>query len=132
MRVKDIRDYIETLELADQVYSSRMPVDGTPRMIGIYNSKHPYPYKPAIGGEMSYGILHVTILIHWTRDPDETEAQTDRFFRILKEVKDEEINGETIKFILPEFEPQDVGTDPNGVFERVIEAAIYYEKLMEV
>lgn len=128
MRVSDIRDYIETLGLADIVYSSKMPVDGTPRMIGVYNSKHPYPYKPAIGGQMSYGILHVTILIHWTRDPDETEEQTDRIFKSLTETREAEVNGKTIKFILPEYEAMDVGTDPNGIFERVIEAAIYYKK----
>ncbi len=128
MRVSDIRDYIETLGLADIVYSSKMPVDGTPRMIGVYNSKHPYPYKPAIGGQMSYGILHVTILIHWTRNPDETEEQTDRIFKSLTETREAEVNGKTIKFILPEYEAMDVGTDPNGTFERVIEAAIYYKK----
>lgn len=128
MRVSDIRDYIETLGLADIVYSSKMPVDGTPRMIGVYNSKHPYPYKPAIGTQMSYGILHVTILIHWTRDPDETEEQTDRVFKALTEAREAEVNGKTIKFILPEYEAMDVGTDPNGIFERVIEAAIYYKK----
>ena len=128
MRVSDIRDYIETLGLADIVYSSKMPVDGTPRMIGVYNSKHPYPYKPAIGGQMSYGILHVTILIHWTRNPDETEEQTDRVFKALTEAREAEVNGKTIKFILPEYEAMDVGTDPNGIFERVIEAAIYYKK----
>lgn len=128
MRVSDIRDYIETLGLADIVYSSKMPVDGTPRMIGVYNSKHPYPYKPAIGGQMSYGILHVTILIHWTRNPDETEEQTDRIFKSLTETREAEVNGKTIKFILPEYEAMDVGTDPNGIFERVIEAAIYYKK----
>ena len=128
MRVKDIRDYVETLNLAEQVYSSRMPVDGTPRMIGIYNSKHPYPYKPAIGGEMSYGILHATILIHWTRDPDETEEQTDIVFDTLRSIRNEEVNGQTLKHVLPEYEPMDVGCDPNGIFERVIEAAFYYEK----
>ena len=128
MRVSDIRDYIETLGLADIVYSSKMPVDGTPKMIGVYNSKHPYPYKPAIGGQMSYGILHVTILIHWTRNPDETEEQTDRVFKALTEAREAEVNGKTIKFILPEYEAMDVGTDPNGIFERVIEAAIYYKK----
>ena len=128
MRVSDIRDYIETLGLADIVYSSKMPVDGTPKMIGVYNSKHTYPYKPAIGGQMSYSILHVTILIHWTRDPDETEEQTDRIFKSLTETREAEVNGKTIKFILPEYEAMDVGTDPNGIFERVIEAAIYYKK----
>lgn len=128
MRVSDIRDYIETLGLADIVYSSKMPVDGTPKMIGIYNSKHPYPYKPAIGARVSYGILHVTILIHWTRDPDETEEKTKEVFKALTQTREAEVNGEVIKFILPEYEPVDVGTDPNGMFERVIEAAIYYKE----
>ena len=131
MRVSDIRDYIESLGLADLVYSSRMPVDGTPRMIGVYNSKHPYPYKPGIGRDLSYGIRHVTILIHWTRDPDETEAQTDTVFDALRNTRDAEVNGWKLKFVIPEYEPIDVGTDPNGMFERVIEAAFYYEKQKE-
>ena len=35
---------------------------------------------------------------------------------------------ETIKFIQPLYEPQDVGTDDSGIYEMVIEAAVIYEK----
>ena len=131
MRVSDIRDYIESLGLADLVYSSKMPVDGTPRMIGVYNSKHPYPYKPGIGQDLSYKVLHATILIHWTRDPDATEAQTEIVFDALRNTRNAEVNGWKLKFVIPEYEPIDVGTDPNGIFERVIEVAFYYDKNKE-
>ena len=131
MRVADIRDYIETLGLADLVYSSKMPVDGTLHMIGVYNSKHPYPYKPGTGQDLSYGIRHVTILIHWSRDPDATEEQTDIVFDALRGTRNASVNGWKLKFVIPQYEPMDVGTDPNGIYERVIEAAFYYEKLKE-
>lgn len=131
MRVSDIRDYIDTLGLADFVYSSKMPRDGRLRMIGVYNSKHPYPFKPGIGQGMSYGVRHVTILIHWTREPDETEKETDTLFDALIQTRDVTVNGWKLKFVIPVYEPMDIGTDSNGVFERVIEAAVYYEKTKE-
>lgn len=129
MTLADIRDYIASLDLADHVYMSKMP-DKIDKSIGVYNSKHQYPYKTAIGGSNleSYGTKYVTFLVHWNKSPRDTEQATMNLFEAIKATDEVKINNETIKFIQPLYKPQDVGTDDAGIFEMVIEAAVIYNK----
>ena len=39
MMLSDVRDFIESLKLADYVYMSKMP-DKKEKSFGVYNSKH--------------------------------------------------------------------------------------------
>lgn len=129
MTLADVRDYIASLNLADHVYMGKLP-DKEEKSIGVYNSKHQYLYHTAIGGpdQESYGQKYVTFLVHWNKSPRDTEKATTDLFEVLRRVRDAEINKETIKFIQPLYEPQDVGTDDSGIYEMVIEAAVIYEK----
>ncbi|RHQ94289.1 hypothetical protein DWX83_00550 [Ruminococcus sp. AF21-42] len=129
MTLADVRDYIASLNLADHVYMGKLP-DKEEKSIGVYNSKHQYPYHTAIGGpdQEGYGQKYVTFLVHWNKSPRDTEKATTDMFEVLRRVRDAEINKETIKFIQPLYEPQDVGTDDSGIYEMVIEAAVIYEK----
>ena len=104
MTLADVRDYVESLKLADHVYMGKMP-DKQDKSIGVYNSKHQYAYSTAIGGPdlQSYGTKYVTLLVHWTRSPRETEEAAAALF-------------------------EDVGTDDAGIYEMVIEAAVIYQK----
>ena len=43
-------------------------------------------------------------------------------------MRDAEVNEEKIKFFMPMYEPQDIGTDDDGIWESVIEAAVIFEK----
>lgn len=38
------------------------------------------------------------------------------------------VNDETIKFILPVYDLQDIGVDDSGIYEMVIELAVIFEK----
>jgi hypothetical protein len=127
--LSDVRDYIESLQLADHVYMSKLDAKKD-KSIGIYYSKHEQAYKTAIGGPAleSYGVKYVTILVHWNKSPRETEKVTTDMFRALQKTREKTINEEIIKFIQPLYEPQDVGTDDAGIYEMVIEAAVIYEK----
>lgn len=129
MTLADVRDYIASLNLADHVYMGKLP-DKEEKSIGVYNSKHQYLYHTAIGGpdQEGYGQKYVTFLVHWNKSPRDTEKATTDLFEVLRRVRDAEINKETIKFIQPLYEPQDVGTDDSGIYEMVIEAAVIYEK----
>ena len=49
MMLSDVRDYVESLELADHVYMGSLP-DKQEKSIGVYNSKHQQEYKTALGG----------------------------------------------------------------------------------
>ncbi|MFR0075753.1 MAG: hypothetical protein ACLRVD_16000 [Blautia caecimuris] len=62
MTLADVRDYIASLGIAEQVYMGKMP-DKQDRSIGAYHSKHQRAYKTAIGGPAmeSYGVKYVTL-----------------------------------------------------------------------
>lgn len=130
IRLSDVRDYIESLKIADNVYSGKMDTKKD-KSIGVYHSKHSHTYSTAIGGPAlkSYGTKYVTFLIHWSNSQRETEKAANELFETLESVSEVQVNEKTIKFIqLLVDEPVDVGTDDAGIYEMVIEAAVIYQK----
>lgn len=129
MMLSDVRDYIDSLGLADYVYMGKMP-GKKDKSIGVYNSKHQHAYKTAIGGTAleSYGTKYVTLLVHWNKSPSDTEKAATALFDAVTKAREVTINNSKIKFIQPLYDLQDVGTDDAGIFEMVIEAAVIYEK----
>lgn len=129
MIVADVRDFIESMNLAEHVYCGKMP-GKMEKAIGVYNSKHQYAGHAALGGSQyeKYGIRHITLLIHWNKSNRDTEKATTELFNRIREIRDTEINGEKIKFFMPMYEPQDIGTDDDGIYESVIETAVIFEK----
>lgn len=102
MTLADVRDYIDSLGLADYVYMAKLP-DKQDRSIGVYNSKHQYPYKVAIGGPAleSYGTRYITLLVHWNKSPRETEKAATALFEAIQKTREAKINDATIKFFQP-------------------------------
>jgi hypothetical protein len=100
------------------------------KSVGVYNSKHEYAYKVAIGGPAleSYGTKYVTLLVHWNKSPRETEKAATELFEAVRSAREVTVNEEKIKFIQPLYDLQDIGTDDAGIFEMVIEAAVIFEK----
>ena len=121
MMLSDVRDYVESLGISKNVYMGKLP-DKPEKSIGVYNT--------AIGGSHleGYGEKPVTILVHWNRSPRDTEKAATELFEKLRAARNTEINNETIKFIQPLYEIQDVGTDDAGIYEMVIEVAVIFEK----
>lgn len=129
MMLSDIRDYIASLGLADQVYMGKL--DPKPeQVIGVYNSKHEHAYQVPIGGPSlaSYELKYVTILLHWNKSPRETETAGKRLFEAVAATREATVNEKLIKFVQPLYELQDVGTDESGVYEMVMEAAFVCRK----
>lgn len=129
MMLSDIRDYIASLRLADSVYIGPLP-DKPEKTVGVYNSKHQHEYRVAIGGPEleSYGTKYITLLVHWNKSQRETEKAGKAIFKAVRGARNASINDETIKFILPVYDLEDVGVDDSGVYEMVIEAAVIYDK----
>ena len=129
MTLADVRDFIASLDLTKEVYMGKLP-DKPERSIGVYNSKHQYPYHGTLGGpnQQGYGIKHITLLVHWNKSPRDTEKVATALFDAINIVRDAKINKTTIKFIQLLYDLQDIGTDETGVYEYVIEAAVIYEK----
>lgn len=129
MTLADIRDYIDSLGLSKNVYIAKLP-DKQKEAIGIYNSKHQYPYRATIGGTSleGYREKYISILIHWNESERETEAIAAELFEKIRTARDIETDNETIKFMQPLYELQDIGTDDFGICEMVIEAVVIYAK----
>lgn len=129
MMLSDVRDYIASLNLADYVYMGKLDAKKE-KSVGVYNSKHQHAYQTVIGGYelKSYDSKYVTLLVHWNKSPRDTEKAAMDLFEKLKEVRNVTINDETIKFIQPLYNIQDVGTDDAGTYEMVIEVAVIYER----
>lgn len=127
MMLSDVRDYVASLGLAEHVFMGKLDAKQD-KSIGIYNSKHEHKYKTTLGGERnkSYGMKYVTLLVHWNNSPRETEKAAMRLFEAVSSTENVTINETMIKFIQPLYEIQDVGTDSAGIFEMVIEIAVFF------
>lgn len=132
MMLADVRDYIDSLGIAEHVYMGKLP-DKEDKSIGVYNSKHQYPYRTVLGGPplKGYDEKYVTILIHWNKSPRDTEKAAAELFKKLELTRDAIINDETIKFFQPLYPVQNVDTDDAGIYEMVIEGAFIFEKKKE-
>lgn len=129
MKLADIRDYTASVVGSIPVYMDKLP-DGLSKVVCVYNSKHTHTYKTSIGGHdlKSYEEKYCTWLVHWNASPTDAETAARELFELLRDTKDATINGKTIKFILPIYEPQDVGCDDAGIYEWVIEAVVVSDK----
>lgn len=137
-----IRDWIEEMQLADHHYIGKLDAKQD-RSIGVYQRNVYSEPRVAIGGRelASYDVKYISVLVHWNEDAWETEKAAFRLFEQLKAARDvirtEEVTEEDqtttathrILFIDMQVpEPVDVGTDDNGIYERVIWADVYYER----
>lgn len=132
MMLKDIRDYVASLEIAEdeRCYCGKMP-DKEEKSIGTYPLKNSRPNNIPIGGmgNASYRTKGISFLIHWNRSSTETERVSIALQEALISCREQQINGHTIKFIDVSYdEPIPVDTDENGIYEYVIECFFYYER----
>lgn len=124
----NIRDFLKRFDLFKHYYIGKLD-NKQDKSLGIYSLKRSEPPITAIGGDSSYDIKGVSLLIHYNNNADETEIAALRLFEKLRTVKDVTIGNTQIymiQLLMPE--PVDVGTDDKGVYERVIEMKIYYER----
>lgn len=124
----NIRDFLKRFDLFEHYYIGKLD-NKQDKSLGIYSLKRNDPPVTAIGGDSSYDIKGVSLLIHYNNNADETEIAALRLFEKLRTVKDVTIGNTQIymiQLLMPE--PVDVGTDDKGVYERVIEMKIYYER----
>lgn len=125
--LSDVREWLKTLINAEHYYVGKL--DRKPeKAIGVYQ-RRPSPPVAAIGQPSSYEIKPISVLIHWNKNADVTEKAAYELYKKLGAAASLTLNDTPVKFIsLLQSEPVDVGTDDNGIFERVIEFDIYYER----
>lgn len=130
--LKDIRQCISELGVADDdnVYIGKLD-NKKQKSIGIYNRKLEGSPHVALGGLKctTYDAKPVSLLIHWNNSKNETEMAACELFEKLRSISGLDIGDNHINFLrLMVPEPQDVGTDDNGVYEYVIWLDFVYER----
>lgn len=128
MTLFDVNELIKSFDLAEHHYIGKL--DGMQeKAIGVYSRSQSGSPLRAFGEYSSYGLKPVTVMVHWDKNAHRTELAALELFEALKNTKNTNANGTLVHFIkLLGFEPFDIGTDKNGVYERVINFDVYYER----
>lgn len=132
LALKDIRQYISDLGIAEdgKVYIGKLD-NKQHKSIGVYSRTVNGPPQVALGGLSctTYAVKHISLLVHWTRDKDESERTACALYEKLLNVSSLIIGDTHIYYLcLLVPEPQDVGTDDAGVYEYVIWLDLIYER----
>lgn len=130
--IKDIRGYIASLGIAadDNVYIGKLD-SKKQKSIGVYSRSVSGSPNIALGGLActTYDIKPVSLLIHWNKSISESEEAAYLLFEQLQRVTSLTIGDTPINYLrLMVPEPQDIGTDDNGVYEYVIWLDFIYER----
>lgn len=128
MTLAHIRDWLKTFGIAEHYYIGKLD-NKQDRSLGVYTLKGNGAPVTAIGTQSTYDIIGVSLLLHWNNNANETEVTARTLYEKLRTIKNFKINDKQIymiELLVPE--PIDVGTDDKGIYERVIEMNLYYEK----
>lgn len=126
--LSDIRDWLKSVTNAEHYYIGKLD-NKQDRSLGIYTLKGNGAPVTAIGTQSTYDIIGVSLLLHWNNNANETEVTARTLYEKLRTIKNFKINDKQIymiELLVPE--PIDVGTDDKGIYERVIEMNLYYER----
>lgn len=132
LKTADIREWIASLGIAEDehVYMGKLD-NKQQKSIGVYSRSSSGPPNIALGGldYTSYDVRLISLLVHWNRSKPESEAAAYELFETIRNVSSLDIGDTHINYIrLMVPEPQDVGTDDNGVYEYVIWLDFIYQR----
>nr|WP_301905957.1 minor capsid protein [uncultured Anaerostipes sp.]DAQ13423.1 MAG TPA: Minor capsid protein from bacteriophage [Caudoviricetes sp.] len=124
----DIKDWLKIINNAEHYYTGKLD-NKKLKSIGVYQQASYNPKRYSIGGNKKYEVKNVSLLIHWNENARETEIAAIELFERLETQKQFKINDTKVYFLSMQVsEPVDVGTDDNGIYERVINLDLYYER----
>lgn len=132
LKLTDIQEWIASLGIADDehVYIGKLD-NKQQKSIGVYSRRASGPPDIALGGLActSYDTRYISFLVHWNRSKPESEAAAYELFETIRNISSLSIGDTPIHYIrLMVPEPQDVGTDDNGVYEYVIWLDFIYQR----
>lgn len=96
--------------------------------VGIYARKNGPTQPRAIGGNSSYGIKAITVLVHWSTNADTCEIKANALQELFRTAGMSESIGTTTGFFNSLVDPVGVGTDEHGIFEYIFDAEFTYRK----
>ena len=131
MVLDEIKEWLKTIfPEAEHFYCGKLD-NKKEKSVGVYQRRPSGAYRIPMGGmeNKSYEEKEVSVLLHWAKYAGETERAAFSLFERIRDAKDIVIGERAVRFIkLDTPEPVDVGTDDNGVYERVIWMKIFYER----
>lgn len=129
MTLVQIKDWLKTLSAADYYYIGRID-NKQEKVLGIYDKGTSGRPVTALGGNSSYNIRSLSLLLHWNRNKAQAETAAWSLWNQLMQVHNQDVGKDQhIYFILfTVTEPMGVGTDENGVYEYVINFDLYYRR----
>ena len=97
------------------------------KCVGVYARGNAAP-PSAIGSKPSYGVLPVTMLIHWGENSDECETIANMLYEGLEGGIAEIDGARVIQLQLMDSTPVNIGRDDNNICEMTIRLNIIYER----
>ncbi|MDY2725681.1 MAG: minor capsid protein [Anaerostipes faecalis] len=126
--LSDIKDWLKTVSEAEHYYTGKLD-NKKEKSIGVYQRPSYSPKRYAFGVCKKYDVKSVSILVHWNENSKDTEMAAVELFEKIETMRQFKINDTLVYFLsMQVLEPVDVGTDDNGIYERVIWFDIYYER----
>lgn len=128
--LEDVREYISSIGITvdDNVYMGKLD-NKKLKSVGVYQLQQARPPTVNLGDSGTYKVKPISLLIHWNKSARDTEKIAYQLYEQLRTVRGTSMNGTAVFYIqMLQEEPVDVGTDDSGVYERVIEINIFYER----
>lgn len=127
----EIRDWLKAVGAIDATWTIGRYEAEKEKRACVYQRTDYSPATVALGGADSTKtqVKHVQVLVHWNKNHKETELAALALYKALQFNPRPTIGDATASYIdlqLPE--PVDVGSDDNGIFERVLWLDIYFEE----
>lgn len=132
LTLADVKDWLKGFQVGEHFYCGK--IDSKPeKTIGVYQRKPSRQPRVALGGleNTSYEVKQISVLVHWNQYSSQTEEAAASLYEKIRIAGEEGLTiGDTrVFFIRMEVpEPVDMGTDENGVYERVIWFDMIYER----
>ncbi len=130
MTTEQVLAWVKTLATADHFYCGTLNAKKD-KSIGVYQLKESRARTVALGGRLNTKTVTkgISLLVHWSRSTRQTEDAAQQLYDRIAEAVNVSIGDFSVNYLqLLHNEPIDIGTDENGVCERVIELIIYYER----
>lgn len=124
----NVRDWLKTFEIGAKNYYAGKLDNKKDFSIGVYSLNNSPAYRMTIGGleNKGYSIKFVSVLIHWNKNSKDAEQAAQKLFNELSKIESVKIDNNDIDYIQMLNEgPISVYTDENGIYEYVIDMALY-------
>lgn len=127
--LSDVKDWLKTLQPSENYYIGKLDAKQE-KSLGVYQRGRQEPRMPLGGLEnKKYEKKQISLLLHWNKNARQTEEAAFSLFKKLDGLTDFEIGATHVYYLqLLNGEPVDVGTDDAGIYERVIEFDLFYER----